>query len=274
MASNSRRALDAQPPGTAPGTVPGKVLGTAKEPRLSARATATAEIYRSLRGDIVAMRRKPGEPIVEKHVAESFGVSRTPVREALLRLADDGLVEIFPQSGTFVSRIPVNALPEAVVIRTSLECTAVRYAAVRAARSQIAALRANILLQQETMAAGDLDGFHEADEAFHSLISEIAGFPGLWNMAQQVKMQVDRYRRLTLPEPGRIPHVLAEHGGIVDAIAARDPAEAERLMTIHLGALLESVPNTQGANPFFFSGAQPDDLSKTPPKTKTESTPS
>ena len=267
MVSTSRPALDDQPPGTAPGTLSGKGLGTGpgtvKEPRLSARATATTEIYRSLRGDIVAMRRKPGEPIVEKHVAESFGVSRTPVREALLRLADDGLVEIFPQSGTFVSRIPVNTLPEAVVIRTSLECTAVRYAAVRAARSQIAALRANILLQQETAAAGDLDGFHETDEEFHRLISEIAGYPGLWNLAQHVKMQVDRYRRLTLPEPGRMPHVMAEHSAIVDAIAGRDPAQAERLMAAHLGAMLQSLPNAQGANPFFFSGAQPEGPSKT-----------
>jgi len=232
----------------------------AKNPRVPSRATATTAIYRALRADIVAMRRTPGEPIVEKHLADSFGVSRTPVREALLRLADDGLVEIFPQSGTIVARIPMNALPEAIVIRTALEGTAVRHAAERATRSQIAVLRANLMLQQEMDAAGDLNGFHEADEQFHALISDIAGYPGLWNLAQQVKVHVDRYRRLTLPEPGRIAQVIAEHALIVDAIADRDPAQAERRMAAHLDNLLTAIPNAQGANPFFFTGvptAQP-----------------
>ncbi|WP_448206970.1 GntR family transcriptional regulator [Azospirillum sp. sgz302134] len=226
----------------------------AKTPQVPSRATITATIYRSLRADIVAMRRTPGEPIIEKHLAESFGVSRTPVREALLRLADEGLIEIFPQSGTFVSRIPMGALPEAVVIRTALEGTAVRHAAQRATRSQIAVLRANLMLQQEMDAAGDRNGFHDADEQFHSLISDIAGYPGLWGLAQQVKVQVDRYRRLTLPEPGRIAQVIAEHTAIVDAIADRDPDRAEQRMATHLDELLSAISLAQGSNPYFFSG--------------------
>ena len=68
-------------------------------------STVADAIHRDLRAEIVSLRRKPGEPIVEKQIAEAYGVSRTPVREALLRLADDGLIEIFPQSGTFVARI-------------------------------------------------------------------------------------------------------------------------------------------------------------------------
>ncbi|MBP2297219.1 GntR family transcriptional regulator [Azospirillum rugosum] len=235
----------------------------AKAPRVPSRANATQTIYRTLRADIIAMRRTPGEPIVEKHLAESYGVSRTPVREALLRLADDGLIEIFPQSGTFVARIPMNALPEAVVIRTALEGTAVRHAAQRATRSQIAVLRANLMLQQEMDAAGDFDGFHEADEQFHSLIAEIAGYPGLWGLAQQVKVHVDRYRRLTLPAPGRIAQVIAQHTAVADAIAERDPALAEQRMAAHLDELLSAIPNTQGANPFYFTGAQAAPANKT-----------
>lgn len=218
-------------------------------------STATATIYRELRSDIIEMRRKPGEAVVEKLVAELFGVSRTPVREALLRLADDGLVEIFPQSGTFVSRIPVDALPEAIVIRSALEGSAVRHAARRATRSQIAALRANLVLQQESEAAGDLNAFHDADEVFHGMIAEMAGYPGLWSFAQQVKVQVDRYRRLTLPEPGRVVHVIAEHAAIVDAIADGDAERAEARMTSHLEGLLTAIPHAQGSNPVFFAGS-------------------
>ena len=249
----------------APTARPG--VRTAKSPRVPSRATATTAIYQALRADIVAMRRTPGEPIIEKHLADSFGVSRTPVREALLRLADEGLVEIFPQSGTIVARIPMNALPEAIVIRTALEGTAVRHAAERATRSQIAVLRANLMLQQEMDAAGDLNGFHEADEQFHALISDIAGYPGLWNLAQQVKVHVDRYRRLTLPEPGRIAHVIAEHALIVDAIADRDPQQAERRMAAHLDNLLSAIPHAQGANPFFFTGVPTTQVSTAPATT-------
>src|SRR3954468_10866898 len=101
-------------------------------------ATATAGIYRDLRDDIVSLRRRPGEPIIENQIAQTYGVSRTPVREAMLKLADEGLIEVFPQSGTFVSRIPLAALPEAIAIRMALEEATVRLAAERATRSQVA----------------------------------------------------------------------------------------------------------------------------------------
>ena len=221
----------------------------------SERFLSATEVAAWLRERIRTGRVVQGQRLVEADIIRDTGASRSRVREALQRLADEGLIEIFPQVGTFVARIPVNALPEAIVIRSSLEGTAVRYAARRATGSQIAGLRANLVLQQETVQDGDLDAFNEADERFHALIAEIAGYPRLWSMAQQVKVQVDRYRRLTLPEPGRLAHVLAEHAGIVDAIADADPALAADRMAAHLDGLLTSIPLAQGANPFFFTGS-------------------
>src|SRR5260221_13043241 len=78
-------------------------------------ATASARIYSDLRIELVSLQRRPGEVISEAEIALSYGVSRTPVREAILKLADEGLLEIFPQSGIFVSRIPMAALPEAII---------------------------------------------------------------------------------------------------------------------------------------------------------------
>src|SRR4051794_8960331 len=75
-------------------------------------AMASARVYSDLRSELVSLRRRPGEAISEAEIALSYGVSRTPVREAILKLADEGLLEIFPQSGIFVSRIPISALPE------------------------------------------------------------------------------------------------------------------------------------------------------------------
>src|SRR5271169_6728318 len=99
-------------------------------PSASARSrTAANLIYNALRDDIIAMRMTPGEPINEKSVALKHGVSRTPVREALLRLSGEHLVEIFPQSGTFVTRIPIAALPETILVRKALEELTAREAA-------------------------------------------------------------------------------------------------------------------------------------------------
>ena len=167
-------------------------------------ATAAARIYLNLRAELVSLQRRPGEAISEAEIALSYGVSRTPVREAILKLSDEGLVEIFPQSGIYVSRIPVAALPEAIIIRKALEETTARMAAERATSSQILALHSIVERQREADAAGDRDAFHQADELFHATIADIAGHPGIWTLIQQVKVHVDRYRQLTLPQQGRI----------------------------------------------------------------------
>ncbi|MGQ9369294.1 GntR family transcriptional regulator [Azospirillum sp. ST 5-10] len=225
----------------------------APAPREVHRGSTATTVYRALREDIVSLRRKPGDPIVEKQLAETFGVSRTPVREAVLKLADEGLVEIFPQSGTFVSRIPLPALPEAGLIRRSLEGTVVRLAAERASRSQIAQLRTHLAKQLEADAAHDLDGFHQADEAFHATIAEIAGAPGVWTVVRAVKVQVDRCRRLTLPVAGHIAKAIAEHEAIVDAIAAHDPERAARAVSDHLDGLELTIDDIRHATPLYFS---------------------
>lgn len=224
----------------------------AAPPALRRNTTISASIYRTLRCEIMSMRRRPGDAIAEKQIAHDYGVSRTPVREALLRLADEGLVDIFPQSGTFVSRISVAALPEAFVIRQALEEAAVRYAAERATDADIARLRANIAEQHAADAAGDYDAFHQGDEGFHALIAESAGYPRFWTLIQQVKVQVDRCRRLTLPVPGRMDGVIAEHEAIVEAIAAHAPARAVAAMIAHIEKLKSGVLDVRLQNPLYF----------------------
>ena len=214
--------------------------------------TAANLIYRALRDDIVAMRMTPGEPINEKAVALKHGVSRTPVREALLRLSDEHLVEIFPQSGTFVTRIPITALPEAILVRRALEELTARQAAQNATADQVATLRQSIERQQKLARQGDRNRFHDADDAFHAAIAEAAGHPGIWRLILQVKLQLDRYRRLTLPVPGRMSRVVDEHAVVVAAIAAQDPAAAGAAMAVHLDGLSASIRDVRDLNPKYF----------------------
>jgi DNA-binding GntR family transcriptional regulator len=226
----------------------------APKPAATARrgATISAAIYRQLRTEIVSMARRPGDVIAEKDIARQYGVSRTPVREALLGLADEELVDIFPQFGTFVSRISMAALPESLVIRKALEEATVRYAATRATADQILRLQASLAQQRDAEGVGDFNGFHQDDESFHALIAEAAGYPRFWTITQQVKMQVDRCRRLTLPAPGRMNRVIAEHQDIVDAIVAHDPDWAVRSMAAHIEGLGSGIANLRKMNPRYF----------------------
>lgn len=216
------------------------------------RTTAASAVYRELHTAIVSMQVKPGTPLNEKALTERFGVSRTPVREALIRLVEDGLVNIYPQSGTFVAPIPTSLIPEAVVIRKALEGATVEKAAA-CATAQDATRLDDILARQRFLAdRQDMNGFHEADEAFHETIASIAGFPGIWNYLKPVKVQIDRARRMTLPALGRMEHVIGEHQIIRDAIAAHDVKAATDAMAIHLSAVIPDVEELRDAYPDCF----------------------
>jgi DNA-binding GntR family transcriptional regulator len=214
--------------------------------------TASAAVYRVLRREIVWLERKPGEPIVEKDIALAQGVSRTPVREALLRLVGEGLVDMIPKSGTMVARIPLTKLPEAIVVRKALEQVTAGAAATRARRSDVTSLRAILERQREADAAGDRAEFHRADEAFHAAVAAVGGYPGIWALIQSVKTQVDRYRLLTLPQPGRIARVIEEHAAVVTAIAQHDAERAAAAMGGHLDGLRISMKDIRRMNPDFF----------------------
>lgn len=219
--------------------------------------TSASIILRDLRADILSMRRKPGESVSEKEIAAAYGVSRTPVREALLRLADDQLIDIVPQSGTFVARIPLAALPEAILVRSALEQLTAGRAAERATGDDIARLHDLLETQRRTAEDGDRDRFHDADEAFHAAIAAAAEHPGIWTLIQQVKVQVDRYRRLTLPVPGRMTQVVREHKRIVAGIEAHEAGLAGAAMAEHLERLRESIANVRDLNPNYFLDAKP-----------------
>jgi len=223
-----------------------------RAPNARRAETASASVYRVLRDEIVWLKRKPGEAIVEMDIAQARGVSRTPVREALLRLASEGLVDTVAKSGTFVARIPATALPEAIVVRKALEEVNAKAAAERARRSDVALLRATLERQREAEASGDRAAFHRADEAFHAALATVAGYPGIWTLIQGVKTQIDRYRLLTLPQPGRMARVIKEHASVVAAVERHDATRAAAAMASHLDGLRISMDDIRRMNPDFF----------------------
>ncbi|ANM13146.1 MULTISPECIES: GntR family transcriptional regulator [unclassified Rhizobium] len=216
------------------------------------RVTTAGAIYERLHANIVSLRMPPGMALQEKRIADDFGVSRTPVREALLRLSEGGLVDIYPQSGTVVSRVPVSAIPEAVVVRKALEGTTVETAARLATAADIARLDAIITRQRSHAATGNAASFHEEDESFHEAIAQISGYPGIWVILKTVKVQIDRARRLTLPVLGRMDNVVHEHMIIRDALAAHDAVAARDAMIHHLSAVIPDVDELRSRYPDYF----------------------
>lgn len=225
----------------------------ARTAHLPARITAATAICDTLRNEIVAMTMLPGTPLHEKDLTERFGVSRTPLREALIRLAEEGLVAVKPQSGTAVARIPLGALPEAVVVRQALEGTTVELAALRAVECGVAPLDAIVARQEAFAALDDQTAFHEADEAFHEAIAVLAGHPGIWRLTRGAKMQIDRCRRLTLPVFGRMGSVVAEHRVILGAVRQGDGAAARAAMREHLHAVLPDARSLAASHPDYFA---------------------
>ena len=219
-------------------------------------SSAASIIYRDLRADILSLARRPGEPIGEAEITRAYGVSRTPAREAMLRLADEHLVEIFPQAGTFVAAIPVDELPEAIALRRVLEEAVAREAASRARPTDVAMLRAELDRQRACEAAAAHEAFHAADERFHALLAAIADRRRFWLVVLQNKTQVDRFRRLTLPEAGRMGAVVAQHAAIVAALARGDPDAAANAMTLHLDALLAVIDALRASHPTMFAGRE------------------
>lgn len=217
------------------------------------RATAASLVQDELRHAILAMQIAPGAPLVEKELTARFGLSRTPIREALIRLKEEGLVEIFPQAGTFVARIPAAAIPEAVFIRQALECATVELVARTSAEEAVIRLDVTIARLHEAYDAGDQESFHRADEEFHEALAIAAGYPGIWRIAQAAKSQIDRCRRMTLPVPGRMAMVIREHLSIADAVRRHDGPAAAAAMRAHLGTLLPDLVRLREQHPGYFA---------------------
>ena len=220
--------------------------------RAGAPRRVRADIYRQLRERIVSVELEPGTALSEARIAEGFGVSRTPVREAFQRLAEDGFLDVVPQVGTFVARIDLQAVRDNHFSRETLECRIVELGAARVDTAARRALRENLVEQADALDAGDAAAFFRADEALHLLLARTAGHESAWAVIHQAKSQLDRVRRLALADPGRSRRRLREHRAIVARVCAGDPAGAARAMREHLASLFEAIENIAADNVHYF----------------------
>jgi DNA-binding GntR family transcriptional regulator len=201
------------------------------------RSTAQ-NVYALLRRDIVLGVLRPLDAIRESEIAERLAVSRTPVREALLRLANLGLVDIYPQSGTRVAPIRLEKVKAAQLIREAVEVEVVRRACKTASDDDFSALQH--LIEDQAIAAkrNDLRRLFELNEEFHRVIHRAAGLLAVAEELEDVKVHLNRLRFVSVSWPRGADKITGEHEAILKALRARDENRAAAAMTAHLRAVL------------------------------------
>ena len=195
-------------------------------------------VYASLREAILSLNLRPGDILRKPEICAALGVSRSPVSEAVARLAGEHLVRIVPQAGTYVARLSLDEIREGAFLREALELAAVEKVAGAVTDDQLGQLRRNLRLQAALIEDHDFAGFYQTDAAMHELILSFTGFRRVAGLADTSWVHVNRARQLILPAPGRIQATLTEHQAIIAAIEARDAPAARAATKLHLGKLI------------------------------------
>lgn len=202
---------------------------------------------------ILTVELRPKDALSEKELAARLGISRTPVREALIKLSDEGLVDIFPQRGTQVAPIRIPEVLEAQFIREALETAVVAKAAESANEDLKSRLRANLGEQKVAAQEGRLVDFQRLDEDFHHIFSDFCGLSRAWRSIQNVKGQLDRVRYLSLPHAGHVGFLYEQHAAVADAVARGAVDEAVGQMRHHLRAVFKSIDELIREQPELFA---------------------
>ncbi|MXP61764.1 GntR family transcriptional regulator [Roseomonas sp. M0104] len=217
------------------------------------RPSAGEFAYGSLRETILTLALPPGAPLSRATLAESLGLSQTPVREALVRLQAEGLVEVVPSASTHVARINLASARETLFLRRALEREMVRQLAEAPPPGLTERIQAQLAAQGDLLERGDHAAFSAVDDAFHAMLYEAAGISGLWDMVQRRSGHLARLRRLHLPAPGKARTVLQEHGALADAILAGDAVAAEVALRRHLSDTFGRLEEIRAAHPGYFA---------------------
>jgi len=226
--------------------------GAGRRFSLDHRLPVAPQISDTLREMILRLELEPGAVISKDDVARAFGVSAMPVREALRKLEEEGLVVIKPQSGTYVTTIDVRWAKEAQFLRIGVEVEILRHLVKTITDAEIQELERILNHQQVEYELGDKEGFSRDDAAFHAAMYHMVGVGGLWQKIGTMRVHIDRLRLMHLPVGGKMSRVLADHRDILDAIRARDAAAAEVALRRHLSGTLSFIDALREKYPHYF----------------------
>lgn len=218
------------------------------------RRTSRREVYETLRREVLTLALPPGSALSENELAARLGVSRTPIRESLVLLVEEGLVQVFPKIGSFVSRVDPARVADAQFVREAIELASLDRLPVELPADRVAALRQNLAAQQRPGVT--VDEFFELDEAFHQGLLGLSGHGAAWSTVVSAKGHLDRARRLGLAQSPPQEYT-AQHVQILDAVLAGDRDTARSAMRDHLRAVFADIERIRERSPELFASGSP-----------------
>ena len=223
------------------------------ETQLNPTQPVNQQIYRILRRDIVHCLIPPGTPLSEKEVSIRFDVSRQPVREAFIKLAENGLIQIRPQRGSYVNKISLAQVRNGCFVRQAIECAVARRAAGMMTDSYCYQLEQNLNQQRTAIERKQLNDFFHLDDEFHQKLAQIADCQLAWDTIENLKATMDRVRYMSLDHVSPPEMLLRQHQDIFDALEKRDADAVDQAMTHHLQEISGSVKLISQENRDWFS---------------------
>jgi DNA-binding GntR family transcriptional regulator len=208
-------------------------------------------VYEELRRRVVTLQLAPGAPLSENELAADLGTSRTPVRESLILLSQEGLVRVFPKVGSFVSRVDPARVADAQFLREAVELASLDDIPDEPDPSQVAALWENLAHQQH--ADDDPDAFFSLDEDFHLGLLRLAGHENTWPTVVAAKGHLDRARRLGLSENPSMKVFRDQHTDVLKALLSGNRSDARNLMRAHLRTVFADIERVRSHSPELFS---------------------
>ena len=208
------------------------------------------QIYRILLERIIENDLSPGDRVSESEIAITYGVSRQPVREAFIKLSDQGLLVVLPQRGTFISKINYVSVLDARFLREAIEADIVKILTEGTDQSLIKELE-NQIKAQNRCNENNAQEFIGLDELFHQTLAEAAGKSGTWTQIEGLKTQMDRVRYLSLSQVP-VKNLVLQHANIVASIKEKNIAKADFFIRTHLREVIQDLPQILEANPGFF----------------------
>jgi DNA-binding GntR family transcriptional regulator len=209
-------------------------------------------VYEDLRAAIVSLALKPGTRIDKTEICGRLHVSRQPLAEAIARLAEERLVDVEPQKGTFIARIRLSDVAEAAFVRRALETAMVGAIAPAIEETMLARLDRILGYQAAAVKAKDTEEFYTLDVRFHTMLFDRLAMRRVAEVVETSRAQLERTRRLLLPTPGRNQNTLREHRAIFAALQLRDTVKAARAMGEHLDEVMAELKRFAARQPDLF----------------------
>ncbi|WP_152403960.1 GntR family transcriptional regulator [Paenibacillus cellulositrophicus] len=216
------------------------------------KGSTRAYSYNLLRERILHLELEPGTKISEKEIADELNVSRTPVREAFMKLAEEELLDIIPQSGTIVSRINLKYVEEGRFIREKLEKEIVALACDQLDKDARFKIEANIAMQDVCAGQNNFYRLFELDEEYHQILFDATGKQRTWKMLQQLNIHFNRLRLLRLSKDSNWENIIRQHKEIYQLIIQQDKEHAMKVMEQHLRLVVVEQDFLKEKYPHYF----------------------